>query len=329
MKEIVSQKGMRPNLVGRKIFRRGKNRELKLKMWPNLVGGNVACHSHGDEIETDEIDVERHRGKKQSAVMNEQNQQSACKVFDERSVRKEPTIFMEKGECSKTAEARHRVLETANVSKGAIVGENYDSNDSGVVYDEENTLHVDDIEPNFVYENACAETDASCAFGNDGERSKTIDSDNIIRELVVREPTKDKRDMKLRRIKTKDAIRLFQTFKKFGVVTKVILGGLQTFWAVLLVEVVVGAVDWASAVGWSSCWAWALHAGPLLRAAVVGYFWVAAGRAEEWVALSLLFHWTEVGQPRWAAEMGRMREQWAAPAGAICCELDHMGFGLL
>ncbi|KAK4386321.1 hypothetical protein Sango_2502700 [Sesamum angolense] len=58
-----------------------------------------------------------------------------------------------------------RVLETANVSKGAIVGENHDSNDSGAVCYEENTLHVDDIELNFVYENACAETDASCDFG--------------------------------------------------------------------------------------------------------------------------------------------------------------------
>ncbi|KAL0341722.1 UNVERIFIED_CONTAM: hypothetical protein Scaly_1834800 [Sesamum calycinum] len=227
-------------------FQKGKKQRAKAQNVSESGGGKCGLsQSWRDEIETDEIDAERHKGKKQSAVMNEQNQQSACKVFDE------------------------RVLETANVSKGAIVGENYDSNDSGAVCDEENTLHVDDIEPNFVYEKACAETDASCAFGNDGERSKTIDSDNIIRELVVREPTKDRRDMKLRRIKTKDAIRLFQTFKKIGVVTKKKESNFCRKFFLRLCR----------------------------KRSVIR---TEGGTAEEWAALSLLFHWTEVGPMRWA-----------------------------
>ncbi|KAL0339495.1 UNVERIFIED_CONTAM: hypothetical protein Sradi_4466300 [Sesamum radiatum] len=51
--------------------------------------------------------------------------------------------------------------------------------------------------------------DAACDCGNDGERLETIDRDKTKRDLVVRNPTKD-RSKKLRRIKIKDAIRIFQ-----------------------------------------------------------------------------------------------------------------------
>ncbi|KAK4382459.1 hypothetical protein Sango_2869600 [Sesamum angolense] len=67
-------------------------------------------------------------------------------------------------------------------------------------------------------------------------------------------------------------------------------------------QVVVGAADWASGVRMEQ---------------LLGV---------EWAALSLLFYWTDAGndgRPRWADEMGRMREQWAAPAGAASTTHHH------
>ncbi|KAL0318138.1 UNVERIFIED_CONTAM: hypothetical protein Scaly_2863100 [Sesamum calycinum] len=77
---------------------------------------DLECYTKGDATNPPPPPANELKERK-SAVVNEHKQQpkmqgkkvtqAACKVIDERPVRKEPTV-VERGECSKTAEERHR-----------------------------------------------------------------------------------------------------------------------------------------------------------------------------------------------------------------------------